>query len=92
MVKVVEGDTAAEYGIMTTPTLVYFRRGTILQYEGDLMDTAAILGWLTSNEAFELKDEIEEVNRRMLEKLLDENDFVTVWFCELMVFISYSTG
>jgi hypothetical protein len=25
------------------------------------MDSAAILGWLTSNEAFELKDEIEEV-------------------------------
>lgn len=55
MVKVVDGDTAAEYGVMSTPALVYFRRGTILSYEGDLMDTAAILGWLTSNEAFELK-------------------------------------
>jgi len=80
MVKVVEGDTAAEFGIMTTPAMVYFRRGTALIYEGDLMDSAQILGWLTSNEAFELKDEIEEVNRRMLEKLLDDNDFVAVYF------------
>ena len=82
MVKVVDGDTASDYNVMTTPAMVYFRRGTALHYEGDLMDTAAILGWLTSNEAFELKDEIEEVNRRMLEKLLDDNDFVTVWFCK----------
>ncbi|ODM96284.1 putative protein disulfide-isomerase C1F5.02, partial [Orchesella cincta] len=80
MVKVVDGDDASEFNIMTTPAMVYFRRGTALIYEGDLMDTAAILGWLTSNEAFELKDEIEEVNRRMLEKLLDDNDFVTVFF------------
>jgi len=82
MVKVVEGDTAAEFNIMQTPVMAYFRKGTALLYEGDLMDSAQILGWLTSNEAFELKDEIEEVNRRMLEKLLDDSDFVTVYFYE----------
>ncbi|XP_021959977.1 uncharacterized protein LOC110855885 isoform X3 [Folsomia candida] len=82
MVKVVDGDTAAEFNIMSLPAMVYFRKGTALIYEGDLMDSASILGWLTSNEAFELKDEIEEVNRRMLEKLLDENAFVCVYFYE----------
>lgn len=82
MVKVVDGDTAAEFGIMSTPAMIYFRRGTALMFEGDLFDAAAILGWLTSNEAFELKDEIELVNRRMLEKLLDENAFVAVYFYE----------
>ena len=30
------------------------------------------------------KDEIEEVNRRMLEKLLDENEFVAVYFCKFV--------
>ena len=45
-------------------------------YDGDLMDGEMILGWLTSQDVFETKDEIEEVNRRMLEKLLDENEFV----------------
>jgi hypothetical protein len=41
-----------------------------------------VLEWLTSQDVFELKGEIEEVNRKMLEKLLDENDFVAVFFGE----------
>ena len=42
-----------------------------------------VLSWLTSQDVFEIRDEIEEVNRKMLEKLLEENDFVAVYFCEL---------
>jgi hypothetical protein len=49
---------------------------------GDFHDTDRILGWLTSQDIFELKNEIEEVSRKMLDKLLDENDFVAVYFCE----------
>lgn len=82
MVKVTDGEIAADFGIMTTPTLAYFRRGHALIYEGDLMDAASILGWITSNEAFQLKDEIELVNRRMLDKILEEQEFVAVYFCE----------
>ena len=37
-------------------------------------------------DVFETKDEIEEVNRKLLEKLLDENEFVAVYFCK---FASY---
>ena len=33
---------------------------------------------------FETKDEIEEVNRKLLEKLLDENEFVAVYFCKFL--------
>ena len=46
------------------------------------MDDERILEWLTSQDVFEIKDEIEEVNRKMLEKLLDENEFVAVYFCK----------
>ena len=46
------------------------------------MDDEKVLSWLTSQDVFEIKDEIEEVNRKMLEKLLDENDFVAVYFCK----------
>ena len=46
------------------------------------MDGERILEWLTSQDVFETKDEIEEVNRKMLEKLLDENEFVAVYFCK----------
>lgn len=50
---------------------------------GDIMDEEKVLSWLTSQDVFEIKDEIEEVNRKMLDKLLDENDFVAVYFCKL---------
>jgi hypothetical protein len=49
--------------------------------QGDLLDEQRVLGWLTSQDVFEIKDEIEEVNRKMLDKLLDENEFVSVYFC-----------
>lgn len=52
---------------------------------GDLLDEDKVCTWLTSQEAFEIKDEIEEVNRKMLEKLLDEIDFVAVYFCKTFI-------
>ena len=51
-------------------------------FEGDLTDEEGILSWLTSQEVFEIADEIEEVNRKMLEKILEENEFVAVYFCK----------
>jgi len=73
---------AKQYNIYNTPALVYFRKMTPIVYDGDLMDDERILEWLTSQDVFEIKDEIEEVNRKMLEKLLDENEFVAVYFYE----------
>ena len=73
---------ARQYNIYNTPALVYFRRMTPVVYDGDLMDGEMILSWLTSQDVFETKDEIEEVNRKLLEKLLDENEFVAVYFCK----------
>ncbi len=49
--------------------------------QGDLLDEQRVLGCLTSQDVFEIKDEIEEVNRKMLDKLLDENEFVSIYFC-----------
>lgn len=51
-------------------------------FAGDLQDEQRVLDWLTSQDVFEIKDEIEEVNRKMLDKLLDENEFVSVYFCK----------
>ena len=51
-------------------------------YDGDLHQYEKILGWLTSQDVFEIKNEIEEVNRKMLDKLLEENEFLTVFFCK----------
>merc|ERR1712233_216817 len=62
------------YNIYNTPALVYFRRMSPIVFDGDLMDGERILEWLTSQDVFETKDEIEEVNRKLLEKLLVEYD------------------
>jgi len=73
---------ARQYNIYNTPALVYFRKMSPVVYDGDLLDDERILEWLTSQDVFETKEEIEEVNRKMLEKLLDENEFVVVYFYE----------
>ena len=73
---------AKQFHVYHLPALVYFRRKTPIVYDGDLHDGEKVLSWLTSQDVFEVKDEIEEVNRRMLEKLLDDNDFVAVYFCK----------
>jgi hypothetical protein len=51
-------------------------------YDGDMHQYDKVLSWLTSQDVFEIKNEIEEVNRKMLDKLLEENEFLTVFFCE----------
>lgn len=51
-------------------------------YDGDMHQYDKVLSWLTSQDVFEIKNEIEEVNRKMLDKLLEENEFLTVFFCK----------
>ncbi|XP_077269443.1 hulk isoform X3 [Temnothorax americanus] len=81
-VKISSSEAAEKYGILNVPSLVYFRKKMPLVYDGDLMQEDKILQWLTSQDVFEIKNEIEEVNRKMLDKLLDENEFLAVFFYE----------
>lgn len=81
-VKINDDEAAKKYGVVHVPALVYFRKRVPLIYDGDLFDEGRVLNWLTSQDVFEIKDEIEEVNRKMLDKLLEENEFVTVYFYE----------
>lgn len=46
------------------------------------MDEENVLDFLTSLEAMDLPDRIEEVNAMILEKIVEETDFVAVLFCE----------
>lgn len=55
-------------------------------YDGDLHQHDKIITWLTSQDVFEIKNEIEEVNRKMLDKLLEENEFISVFFCRFIKF------
>ena len=49
---------------------------------GDARNAAGVLEWLLDDENRELVGEIEEINARMLERLLDESPFVAVFFCK----------
>lgn len=82
-VKICSAEAAAEQGLHTLPALMYFRKKKPMVYDGDLTQADKVLDWLTSQDVFEIKNEIEEVNKKMLEKLLEENEFVTVFFYEL---------
>ncbi|XP_063244025.1 uncharacterized protein LOC134543121 isoform X2 [Bacillus rossius redtenbacheri] len=82
MVKINSPEAAKQYNVINMPSLIYFRKKMPLLYDGDLMDHEKVLTWLTSQEIFEIKNEIEEVNRKMLDKLLDENEFLAVYFYE----------
>lgn len=81
-VKISNSEAAEKYDILNVPCLVYFRKKIPLIYDGDLVQEDKILKWLTSQDVFEIKNEIEEVNKKMLDKLLDENEFLAVFFCK----------
>lgn len=51
-------------------------------FKGDLKDEDEVLAWLTDAETLEIPGKIEEVNIKMLDKILGENDHVVVFFCK----------
>lgn len=52
------------------------------------MDEDNVLDFLTSLEAMDLPDRIEEVNSRILEKVVQETDYVAVLFCKSFIVLS----
>ena len=46
------------------------------------MDEENVLEFLTSLEAMDLPDRIEEVNAKILDKIVEDTDFVAVLFCK----------
>lgn len=73
---------AKKYNIKSYPQLVFFRNRDPLYYKGDLDDEDEVLSWLTDEDTLEIPGKIEEVNSKMLEKILAENDNIVVFFCE----------
>lgn len=46
------------------------------------MDEESVLDFLTSLEAMDLPDRIEEVNQKILAKIIEDTDYVAVLFCK----------
>lgn len=56
------------------------------------MDEENVLDFLTSLEAMDLPDRIEEVNAKILTKIVEDTDFVAVLFCKslsLLLFVEH---
>jgi hypothetical protein len=49
---------------------------------GDLRNEEGVLEWLVDDDTRELADEIEAVNIRMLDKLVEDSPFLAVFFCK----------
>jgi len=76
---------------MMVITIVYYKIKNIHKviikkyynvFLGDLQNEESVLEWLIDDDNRELADEIEEVNSRMLERLLDESLLLAVFFCK----------
>lgn len=88
-VKINSEAALEKFEVINIPSLVYFRKKAPLLFDGDLYQSDKILAWLTSQDIFEIKNEIEDVNRKMLDKLLDENDFLSVFFCKFLLLTKF---
>ncbi len=51
-------------------------------YLGDLKNEQSVLEWLVDDDNRELDDQIEAVNYKMLEKLMETSPFLAVFFCK----------
>lgn len=73
---------AKKLNVKNFPQLVFFRNRDPLFYKGDLDDEDEVLSWLTDENSLEIPGKIEEVNSKMLEKILAENEHIVVFFCK----------
>lgn len=55
--------------------------GKYINYDGDIDDDEEVLDWLTSPANMEMTDHIEQVNRKMFQKIRKASDYLAVIFC-----------
>ena len=80
-VKISDPGVAPAFKLTALPALLYFRRTVPIRYDGDLMDEEGVLRWVTSTKEQDV-DVIEEVDVATLEKMLQDDASVVVYFCK----------
>lgn len=71
---------AKKFGYRKPPGLTYFRKTKPLNYDGDIDDEEELLDWLTNPINMEMHDQIEQVNRKMFQKIRQNSDHLAVFF------------
>lgn len=78
-VKTQDFSIAELYGISDYPVLVYFEENVPNVYEGSLKEEEEVLQWLIQQKT---EDRIELITRVMLETMVEETQYLAVYFCE----------
>ena len=80
LVKTTDPEFAEEIGIDDFPGLVVFNDGIPNVYEGELTAEEEVLDWLIE---MKVESHIELITRPMLETMVEEIQYLAVFFCEL---------
>ena len=83
-VKINDKRVAKTHGVEEFPALIYFRNKEPVRFTGDLENEESVLDFLTSLESMDNPDRIEEVNSKILDKIIHETNYVAVLFCEYL--------
>lgn len=67
------------YGVNEYPVLVYFEENVPNVYEGSLKEEEEVLQWLIQQKT---EDRIELITRVMLETMVEETQYLAVYFCK----------
>lgn len=78
-VKTQDFSIAESYGVTDFPVLVYFENNVPNVYEGSLGEEEEVLQWLITQKT---EDRIELITRVMLEKMVEETQYLAVYFCK----------
>ena len=77
MVKTTDSAFAEEVGVETYPALIFFKDGVPNLYEGDLTVEEEVLDWLIE---MKVENHIELITRPMLEIMVEEVQYLAVFF------------
>lgn len=78
-VKTQDYSIAESFGVTDFPVLVYFESGIPNVYEGSLAEEEEVLQWLITQKT---EDRIELITRVMLENMVEETQYLAVYFCK----------
>ena len=81
MAKTTDASFAEEVGVDSFPALVFFKDGVPNLYEGDLSVEEEVLDWLTE---MKVENHIELITRPMLETMVEETQYLAVFFCKML--------
>lgn len=80
-VKTSDDGIEEEYDLPSLPALAFYRHQFRTVYTGDLMKEDDILEWVSSLHESR-HDEIESVDRKTLQVLINDVEHLAVFFCE----------